>query len=189
MHQKIFLVVEFFKIPFRILLSPVDDFLNNSIELRNIYLKSHIQYLSESGILLFQDSSAEKKNSIIFIGMLNGKYSKKDKLFKKLIPSMFNKNYIILDPDTAYRDNNKAENLKRLTNQEAISFGSLLHGKQDIAKSQISNASSPANSHLNKDEISNEMSGPLKFVTPKFNFYMLKFFVPTDKKLTILMKV
>jgi len=195
MQQKIFLVVEFFKIPFRILLSPVDDFLYNAIELRNIYLKSHIQYLSESGILISQDSSAEKNRNVVFVGMANEKYNKKDKLFKKLIPSVFNKNYIILDPDMSSKENGGIKD-RILSNQESLSFMPFFHSKQNFfsipvsgtaAKSHLDLENS-ANDYLNNDEADNVISGPLKFVTSKSNFYLLKFFVPTDKKLTILME-
>jgi hypothetical protein len=67
MKEKVFIIAHFLKIPFKFQLFKEFDVSNDFINLKNMKIQSHIDYLSEFGVIISRDSKEEGKISDILI--------------------------------------------------------------------------------------------------------------------------
>ena len=81
MKEKIYIVAYIFGIPFRFELARKYDISNEFIGFRNINVQSHIDFVSEYGITISNDSNSDSSIDNILI------YARKGKLQNKLISS------------------------------------------------------------------------------------------------------
>lgn len=185
MKESVFLIANLLKIPFKFELSPAYDISNEFITFRDIKIQSHIDYLSEYGIVISKDSKnvSDTFNVIIYANSIKKKptsfhsysqaFSKSDKLDNYQFNSIFIPNSFTFD-----LGNDKSE----------INFFKMNYKleKPDIASSfsdlESSNKHASSFFFLNgKDQIIQNDSNSLTFSVSNYSFFLLKHFFAGEK--------
>lgn len=199
MHQRVFLILKLFRMPFRIRLTPTGDMLDDYIVLSEADVKSQIEYLSEYGILVSQKSSKERMGKVL-IGVRRSVDSDGRRHGMPIMPGqgtdafrepskMPGTRFLIVDQTDEGGDSLDISTLRwPLDGQDGYRSGrfskkySAMPGNAKMAGQKSKDAASE-----HAEEISEDHSAPLKFLVSRSNFYLLKLTLDPRSKIGILM--
>lgn len=190
MKESVFLVANILKIPFKFELSEKYDISNEFIAFKDIKIQSHIDYLSEYGVVVSKNSKndSETFNIIIYANSIkrkefqNQEYTQMLSYYDKFHTNHFSS--VFIPNSLAFGMENNKNNLQYFKVNYKSPTPDIASSFSDLEKP---NKSKPAFFFLKRSGIeAQNTENSMIFSISNYSFFLIKHFLATEKSMKIM---